>query len=100
MVEVDGERQVAEQWSHWRLKEYVRPDEGCSAGGSSEGGSSQAQRRTCQSVVWDEFWLRYSLEDEDDREILRSVRRHFCKAAEKVPSTMHGSQPCASTTRG
>ncbi|WVZ77517.1 hypothetical protein U9M48_025375 [Paspalum notatum var. saurae] len=28
MVEVDGERQASEQWSHWRLKEYARPDEG------------------------------------------------------------------------
>ena len=61
MVEVDGERQAAEQWSHWRLKEYVRLDEGSSAGGSSEGGSSQAQRRTCQSVVWDEFWVSFFL---------------------------------------
>ncbi|WVZ64477.1 hypothetical protein U9M48_013985 [Paspalum notatum var. saurae] len=89
MVEVDGERQAAEQWSHWRLKEYVQPDEGnsaggSSAGGSSEGGSSQAQRRTCQSVVWDEFWLRYHLDNEDDMEVLRSVRRHFCRVAEKV----------------
>ncbi|WVZ71164.1 hypothetical protein U9M48_019783 [Paspalum notatum var. saurae] len=69
MVEVDGERQATEQWSHWRLKEYARPDEGSSAGGSSEGGSSQ---------------LRYRLENEDDMEVLRSVRRHFCRAAEKV----------------
>ncbi|WVZ54194.1 hypothetical protein U9M48_005031 [Paspalum notatum var. saurae] len=79
MVKVDGEWQAAMQWSHWSLKEYVRPDEG-----SSEGGSSEAPRRTCQSVVWDEFWLRYRLENEDDREVLRSVRRHFCRAAEKV----------------
>ncbi|WVZ89265.1 hypothetical protein U9M48_035691 [Paspalum notatum var. saurae] len=84
MVKVDGVRQATKQWSHWRLKEYVQPDEGSSAGDSSKGGSSQAQRRTCQSVVWDEFWLRYRLEDEDDREVLWIVRRHFCRAAEKV----------------
>ena len=36
-------------------RNIARLDEGSSAGGSSEGGSNQAQRRTCQSVVWDEF---------------------------------------------
>ncbi|WVZ97968.1 hypothetical protein U9M48_043463 [Paspalum notatum var. saurae] len=84
MVEVDGEKQAALQWRHWSLKEYVRADEGSSAGGSSEGGSSQTRQRTCASVVWDEFWLRYRLENEDDTEVLQRVRRHFCRAAEKV----------------
>ncbi|WVZ51080.1 hypothetical protein U9M48_002260, partial [Paspalum notatum var. saurae] len=28
--------------------------------------------------------MRYRLENEDDREVLRAVRRHFCRAAEKV----------------
>ncbi|WVZ58517.1 hypothetical protein U9M48_008788 [Paspalum notatum var. saurae] len=80
MVEVDGERQVAEQWSHWRLKEYVRPDEGSSAGGSSARGIVVKGA----AVKLKGELLRYRLKNEDDMEVLRSVRRHFCRAAEKV----------------
>ncbi|WVZ52935.1 hypothetical protein U9M48_003934 [Paspalum notatum var. saurae] len=79
MVEVDGERQAAEQWSHWRLKEYVRPDEGSSAGGSSVGVVVKGA-----AVKLKGEHLRYRLENEDDMEVLWSVRRHFCRAAEKV----------------
>ncbi|WVZ53413.1 hypothetical protein U9M48_004359, partial [Paspalum notatum var. saurae] len=41
-----------------------------------------------EDVTWDGVGrhskLRYRLEDEDDIEVLRSVRRHFCRAAEMV----------------
>ena len=57
MVEVNGEKQAAMQWSHWGLKQYVRAGEGSSEGGSTEGGNSQL--RTCQSVVWEEFWVSF-----------------------------------------
>ena len=57
MVEVGGQRQAAMQWSHWGLKDYIVGDEGTSASASSEGGSIETPQRTCQSVVWDEFWV-------------------------------------------
>lgn len=53
-VQVDGEWQAAFQWSHWKLKEYVPQGEG-----SSEGGSREGSGKTCQSIVWDEFWVSF-----------------------------------------
>jgi hypothetical protein len=50
IVELNGERFVAMQWADWGLKDYVQPRES-----SSEGGSSEQRRRTCQVDVWDEF---------------------------------------------
>lgn len=78
-IVISGEKVAAHEWSHWGLKPYMEQGE-CSNSSGSSGG------RTCQSVVWSEFWDRFRLEnvDDDDREAWREIKRHFCRAAEKV----------------
>ncbi|WVZ49919.1 hypothetical protein U9M48_001234 [Paspalum notatum var. saurae] len=71
MVEVGGVPQAATRWAHWALKRKLLED-------GSEG-------RTLQSVVWEDFWSRYKTDvDEDDREAMRALKKHFSRAAEKV----------------
>ncbi|WVZ49494.1 hypothetical protein U9M48_000851 [Paspalum notatum var. saurae] len=71
MVVVNGEPQAATRWAHWGLKREVL--------------KNGAQGRTLQGVVWDDFWIRYSTDvDQDDHEAMKALKRHFSKAAEKV----------------